>query len=938
MTTLVDHVEVRYRPSASQGVFQYLKIPPSQGTVLIPGVERGMSYDVEARSISARGTASNWVPVTHTVAAANLPLGTPASMTVSSLADGVHVAWLSGDTVLRSDTEFEVWRAPDVSGVPGAFALLTTIRGFAFTDPTTDSVTRWYQVREKDQQGNYSGFTAAINSAGNGVSAAVAAAQNTANAANTGAHVQNPVFLTDLSGWSFSTPANFYQQNSAAYSPYPLIPTQMVHTGTAGQTLDYASSNTSTAVTPGQVVTAGVALLNSGANAAAYAYAIIDWVDATGAYLSSTNPGAPTIGPGGTYLQGNSRASGVAPANAAAARLSIHYVNHTSGYITATNAYLTPQVASVGEVPDGGGRYAVHAVDGNNLALIDFTQSGHVSKNLGNIADTTTRFAAIQANADNTASNTAADTAHVNGATAASISDGAGRAQLGFDATGYLVSGRHNLGLLAGRTADQLTYTAGGTVDSLKPSVAGADVTSQQLSLSLINPGFEAGTYVSPNLSDTNGTSWHSEVDANGWSIGVSPPVSGTPPPFSGSRCLLYYNAGFAGTPTFTSDTIMPCSAGDYMRVACKVAQNVGTGSPWIVIQFLNGSGYVGQTDTASYTPAGIDVWVDLVGYGVVPAGASYCRVIIGINGYTNSGAWGFDAVQVDRLTPSIDRLPDGTIYSRIYGSELSSGQHKLGVAGSGKILGNQLNAPNSLTLNYGAARTATAVTVTSAGAVSINAYSVNMGGTTVSYNAVSNAITGLTVGSTYQIYCHDAGGTGGTKTWLAYLGDATGLLTLGDDVVLAGQVTVPASGSSGGGGTGLCVCDHMHVVGDRTAGESQPGDVFDCLDLPTQGMRKFRRRLLAVERERVPCVRITTDAGAVLECSLTTPFDVLDGRTVYAPDMLGEDVVTDWGIETVESVEDIGERRVSHIHLGGVSYAAGVDPAHRIYSHNIKP
>jgi hypothetical protein len=84
--------------------------------------------------------------------------------------------------------------------------------------------------------------------------------------------------------------------------------------------------------------------------------------------------------------------------------------------------------------------------------------------------------------------------------------------------------------------------------------------------------------------------------------------------------------------------------------------------------------------------------------------------------------------------------------------------------------------------------------------------------------------------------------------------------------------------------------------------------------------------------------VRITTDAGAILECSLATPFDVLDGRTVYAPDMLGEQVVTDKGIECVARVDDIGVRRVCHIHLGGVSYAAGLDPTHRIFSHNLKP
>ena len=166
MTTLIDHIEVRWRPTGSQGVFQTQIIKPSQGTVTIPGIERGVSYDVEARSVSARGTASDWVPVQHTVALANMPLGAPTGLTAISLADGVHLAWVTGDTQLRADTEFEIWRAPDNAGSPGAFALLTTLRGTAYTDGVTDGVVRWYEVREKDQQGNYSAFTAAISSAG----------------------------------------------------------------------------------------------------------------------------------------------------------------------------------------------------------------------------------------------------------------------------------------------------------------------------------------------------------------------------------------------------------------------------------------------------------------------------------------------------------------------------------------------------------------------------------------------------------------------------------------------------------------------------------------------------------------------------------------------------------------------------------------------------
>src|SRR6185437_13386842 len=81
---------------------------------------------------------------------------------------------------------------------------------------------------------------------------------------------------------------------------------------------------------------------------------------------------------------------------------------------------------SLANVPDDptSTRYAVSNIDGNRRALIDFTQSGHLSKHLGNIADdpTATRFAAAQAGADKTSSNTAADTAKVNGVASSSVS------------------------------------------------------------------------------------------------------------------------------------------------------------------------------------------------------------------------------------------------------------------------------------------------------------------------------------------------------------------------------------------------------------------------------------------------------------------------------------------------------------------------------------
>lgn len=194
---------------------------------------------------------------------------------------------------------------------------------------------------------------AAAKAKADAAQAAANNAQATANNANSAVPLVNPNFLTDLSGWSLSVPADFSWVSNASTSPYAPIPTQMVHAGTAGQTLEYASNRTYNAVTPKQVVVAGCGLRAISCNSTAFATVVIDWMDSTGAYLTSSGLGSPTIGPGGTYLQGNPRISATAPDGAASAGISIRYYNHTSGTITATGCYLTPQISSQDELPDG---------------------------------------------------------------------------------------------------------------------------------------------------------------------------------------------------------------------------------------------------------------------------------------------------------------------------------------------------------------------------------------------------------------------------------------------------------------------------------------------------------------------------------------------------------------------------------------------------------
>ncbi len=302
-------------------------------------------------------------------------------------------------------------------------------------------------------------------------------------------------------------------------------------------------------------------------------------------------------------------------------------------------------------------------------------------------------------------------------------------------------------------------------------------------------------------------------------------------------------------------------------------------------------------------------------------------------------------------LNKQLDNIPDGSTYARLLGTQLSSGAHKLTVAGSGMQLADQRNAAAILTAGAQTVWENLSITYTSAAGtpatatISVSAAQIlgliGSGGL-VSYNASSASVTGTGGTSpTYFLYYIDPAYSGGTQTLYA--------TTTGNDlrqqlgIVYIGSVVVafPTSGTgSGSGGGGLCVADDMFVRESLRAGEAKPGDVFDCVDLAT-GQHRHPRPMLGVTRGTEECVRIMTDRGAALVCSIFTPFDTVDGRMLLAPQMLGEEVLTDNGIERVVSVTAVGRRPVSRIHLGGVSYAAGEEPMRRIYSHNttvVKP
>jgi hypothetical protein len=144
---------------------------------------------------------------------------------------------------------------------------------------------------------------------------------------------------------------------------------------------------------------------------------------------------------------------------------------------------------------------------------------------------------------------------------------------------------------------------------------------------------------------------------------------------------------------------------------------------------------------------------------------------------------------------------------------------------------------------------------------------------------------------------------------------------------------------------TGTCVGEDMWMDDSFQAHQVIEGMVFNTWTPEEEFSVDFVKE--ASGPHQVEVVRITTHSGAQVDVSHNTPFVHKDSPTdmqefTYAADLLGVEVLVDiygkkfW--EPVVKVEYLGIQNVYALNFGGKSYAAGVDPNMKIYSHNKTP
>ncbi|WP_445365586.1 hypothetical protein ACJJJB_01560 [Microbulbifer sp. ANSA001] len=220
---------------------------------------------------------------------------------------------------------------------------------------------------------------------------------------------------------------------------------------------------------------------------------------------------------------------------------------------------------------------------------------------------------------------------------------------------------------------------------------------------------------------------------------------------------------------------------------------------------------------------------------------------------------------------------------------------------------------------------------------ITIATHSVQFGFGTVNYNAGS--ITGLSFNTKYYVYCDDPGTQGGAVTYYA----TTNIYQLAASTWRRGIGTITTP--SNGGGTTFprdpwCVAAGTWLREGLLADNCESGNLIDCWDTGDEETH-LSPIIGAVDAEpEIPCVLLTTTSGAQVICSRETPVTDRAGQVYEAQHCQGvelgvlheEDPLT-W--ERVERVECAGLHTVYKVSVGGKSYAAGVDPQHRIITHN---
>lgn len=839
---------------------------------------------------------------------------TPASPAVTGVADGNSISWSNPNPAAVGCTSIEYASA---SGGPWTVLAQVGPTTTAYVHHFTTGATYYYRLRSRGPvvAAGWSAYTAVISGTGTNVGAISSTANSAQSSANTatGQVAQLPVINGGFDmvptgyGWTADSGSG-WAIDTAGNTP-GVGPNSAKHVGGSGNGA-YRNGGLA-ACNPGQVYKTQGLIKAVGANGSCYL--MISWCNSTGAEISTT-PGNQITG----NATAGSFAVGVAPAGTVYARTCIATAGHTAGTYYVDNVLCSQYPSNIGEVPDGGGRYAVNQVDGNGLAIIDLSQAGHVNKTQDYISDGVT-YGRLKS-----ASLTGNDFDFAKGGVnknLGNVPDGGGRYGVNqVDSNGLAIidfSKAAHVNKNLGNVAD-----GGGRFAAIE---AGADNSKNNVPVTILNPNFEAGA-----------TGWNNSSTGDSGTFLIT--TAGSFKWDGTYSCVRNGNASL-GTDVLRNNAVVGVTQGEVVGATAMTRANATNGTANVRVTWLDASN-ANISSSEGNAITGTTGWVISRIVAPAPANAVKARIELVVRNHTDpGGSYYFDGCMMFKVANSQDEVPDGTTYARIKGTELSSGQHKLGVAGSGYRLGDLRNQVMVGVGNYASGWSGGGITysaTSTSATISMAAASLVVGSQSLAYNASSVTVSG-TAGTTvtYYLYIDDPGYAGGSRTLSATTSPITQLS--GDGRLNAGSVSVtfPTSGTGGGGGGQGCPQVDEPVIRRTPDGSKEvirAGDVH-VGDLLLLSSGRWGRVSYS-EAKLQPGVRVTGADGSTITCSASAPLETAEGPCVPAPYVAGLMLKhRRAGVMRVADVADVGAIWVQHITCEDDCFWVG-DWSH----HNLKP
>ena len=169
--TIVQNTAVLGAGASFGSIFNAASVNNASSDISAPGSSPSTGLIASEQYTNINAGAEDLTPIASSVlenlgigAWANAPAA-PAGLILTPVSSTqINLAWTDNSAV---ETGFEVWRAPDVSGSPGTWALITTTAAEAESynnTGLTPLTTYWYRVRAVNASGN-SAYTSQVSEA-----------------------------------------------------------------------------------------------------------------------------------------------------------------------------------------------------------------------------------------------------------------------------------------------------------------------------------------------------------------------------------------------------------------------------------------------------------------------------------------------------------------------------------------------------------------------------------------------------------------------------------------------------------------------------------------------------------------------------------------------------------------------------------------------------